>query len=110
MDPIKFKNDYGYPPASEAFFVWHGEACSQRYATRVEAENAATIIAVQHPGDDVLVLGAVSAISTSKECVGRRFNPDRALPEPVPEAPPEPAPEFSEVDAVDEPLASQEPL
>lgn len=110
MDPIKFKNDYGYPPASPAFFVWHDGNCSKVCGSRAEAEAAASDIAILHPGQDVLILGAVAAVSTSKEIVGQRFNPDRTPPDPIPADEPAPAPEFPEAADVDEPLASQEPL
>lgn len=108
MNQIKFKRDYGYPPASPAFFCWHDGQCSQMFETRVEADRAASAIAITRPGQDVLVLAAVAALRTSGEIVGERFNPDRVAHDPVIE--PAPVPEFPEAADPDVPLASQEPL
>lgn len=106
MDPIKFKNDYGYSPGSPRWFVRREDQGDIfRYATREIAEAEAARMAAAHPGVDFDVLAVTATVRTSPEVVGQRFDPKRA---PTPD----PTPEFAEVDppAAPQTATEEEPI
>jgi len=96
MTEIKFKPDYGYSPASPFWVVSCGDAdyLNTRHATKTDAEVEASGVAARNPGKTVYVLGVISAIRTSQEILGERFDPHKTKPvevyvdEPMVEAAP----------------------
>ena len=94
MTDIKFARDYGYPPAAPFWLVWNEDGRSPvvKHATRDAAEAEAARLAATKIGRTFHVLAAMSAISTTAEVVGTRFDPTRAVHPEVELPAPDPAP------------------
>ena len=94
MTDIKFTRDYGFPPAAPFWLVWNEDGRSPvvKYTTRDAAEAEAARRASTNMGRTFHVLAAMSAISTTAEVIGTRFDPSRIFHPENEEPAPEPAP------------------
>lgn len=99
MTDIKFAPDYGYSPASPFWLVWRedGHYPIFKHPNKDSAEAEAARIASICPGEAIHVLGVIATVQTSPDIIGKRFDPYKTPPAPVPDDP-APDPEFAEVD------------
>lgn len=102
MADIKFAKDYGFSPAAPFWIVWResGHYSMSKHPNRESAETEAARIASTRIGEDIHVLCCTSTITTSVDVIGQRFDPRRAPPVAMMDAPTVSEPEFVDVEAV----------
>ena len=103
MAEVKYSNDRSWAPREAAPFwmVYRdgGRGPEYRHDTAESAETEAARLATLNPGDVFFILAVTASISTNIEVVGEKFDPSKSKPKhELPEALPDCAPEFAEVD------------